>query len=193
MMVQTGYGAVLEQDASAQALDAQCFYNVCVYPSSEMKSDHITVNPLVFLFMLLGTFLFTSLVFWVYDRLVTHWHTIVKTKAIQSSTVVSELFPEKVRECLYNKDATTAGATKKNEKSILRCNSISSIDDDSYVVNGDMPIADLYPECTVHFADIVGFTSRSSSRTPTQVFKLLETLYATFDKHAPCCKGKFQL
>eukprot|EP00977_Amphora_coffeiformis_P016683 scaffold5233_cov178-Amphora_coffeaeformis.AAC.3 len=44
--------------------------------------------------------------------------------------------------------------------------------------------ADLYPECTVLFADIVGFTSWSALHTPAEVFKLLETLYARFDKIA---------
>jgi class 3 adenylate cyclase len=46
------------------------------------------------------------------------------------------------------------------------------------------PIADLYPETTVFFADIAGFTAWSSIRQPTQVFHLLETLYGAFDKIA---------
>jgi hypothetical protein len=43
------------------------------------------------------------------------------------------------------------------------------------------PVADLYPDATVMFADIAGFTSWSSVREPTQVFTLLETLYGAFD------------
>jgi class 3 adenylate cyclase len=46
------------------------------------------------------------------------------------------------------------------------------------------PIADLFPEVTVMFADIGGFTAWSSEREPTQVFKLLETIYHAFDKIA---------
>ena len=34
------------------------------------------------------------------------------------------------------------------------------------------------------FADIVGFTAWSSVREPSQVFTLLETVYATFDETA---------
>jgi class 3 adenylate cyclase len=49
---------------------------------------------------------------------------------------------------------------------------------------GSSPIAELYPETTVLFADIVGFTSWSSARQPTQVFHLLESVFATFDKIA---------
>lgn len=43
------------------------------------------------------------------------------------------------------------------------------------------PIADLFPEATVFFADLAGFTKWSSDRTPVEVFGLLETIYATFD------------
>jgi class 3 adenylate cyclase len=46
------------------------------------------------------------------------------------------------------------------------------------------PIAQTYPETTVLFADIVGFTAWSSLRDPIQVFHLLETLYAGFDELA---------
>jgi class 3 adenylate cyclase len=46
------------------------------------------------------------------------------------------------------------------------------------------PIAKLYPETTVMFADIKGFTKWSASREPTQVFHLLETLYGAFDQLA---------
>merc|ERR1711988_717951 len=48
----------------------------------------------------------------------------------------------------------------------------------------DAPIADLFLNCTVLFADISGFTSWSSERSPSQVFVLLETIYGAFDKIA---------
>ena len=43
------------------------------------------------------------------------------------------------------------------------------------------PIASLYPDTTVMFADIAGFTQWSSMRQPTDVFTLLEALYGAFD------------
>jgi Adenylate and Guanylate cyclase catalytic domain len=43
------------------------------------------------------------------------------------------------------------------------------------------PIAELFPATTVMFADIAGFTAWSSVREPSQVFTLLETVYAAFD------------
>jgi class 3 adenylate cyclase len=46
------------------------------------------------------------------------------------------------------------------------------------------PIADLFPNCTVLFADISGFTAWSSTRDPAQVFILLQTVYQAFDEIA---------
>jgi hypothetical protein len=43
------------------------------------------------------------------------------------------------------------------------------------------PIAGVYENCTVMFADIAGFTSWSSHRDPTEVFTLLETMFNVFD------------
>lgn len=48
----------------------------------------------------------------------------------------------------------------------------------------DSPIADLFSNCTVLFADIQGFTSWSSERSPGQVFVLLENIYGAFDRIA---------
>ena len=45
-------------------------------------------------------------------------------------------------------------------------------------------MADLFPNTTIIFADIVGFTAWSSAREPQQVFTLLETIYAAFDRVA---------
>ena len=44
-------------------------------------------------------------------------------------------------------------------------------------VSTSAPIAELFPNTTVLFADIAGFTAWSSQREPHQVFQLLETLY----------------
>lgn len=151
MRVETGYGSVLNQDTS-NPLDAQCFYNVYVYPSSEMEDDYVTNNPLIFAITLLGTFLFTSLIFLTYDRLVARRHHVVETQAVKSTAVVSSLFPEKVRDRLYEKGSTGPSAgTKKDAK--FFSGEASRVADNSYMVDESMPIADLYPECTVLFAE----------------------------------------
>jgi class 3 adenylate cyclase len=46
------------------------------------------------------------------------------------------------------------------------------------------PIADAFPETTIMFADIVGFTKWSADHEPENVFHLLESLFFEFDKIA---------
>lgn len=46
------------------------------------------------------------------------------------------------------------------------------------------PIADLFPDTTIFFGDLVGFTAWASAREPTSVFRLLETIYYHFDELA---------
>lgn len=45
-------------------------------------------------------------------------------------------------------------------------------------------VTDLYPNTTVFYSQIVGFTAWSSQRAPDQVFELLETVFCEFDEVA---------
>ena len=54
-------------------------------------------------------------------------------------------------------------------------------DPDDQEIIKSKPLADLFPQATVLFADMVGFTAWSSIREPTQVFTLLENIYRAFD------------
>ena len=108
---------------------------------------------MIFAITLLGTFLFTSLIFLTYDRLVARRHHVVETQAVKSTAVVSSLFPEQVRDRLYEKGSTGPSGTKKKENEKFFIGEASKVADDSYKVDDSMPIADLYPECTVLFAE----------------------------------------
>lgn len=48
----------------------------------------------------------------------------------------------------------------------------------------DKPIADLFLDTSIMFADIVGFTKWSTERSPNEVFRLLERLFWEFDELA---------
>jgi hypothetical protein len=49
---------------------------------------------------------------------------------------------------------------------------------------GDEPIADFWPNTTILFSSLSGFSAWSSTREPSQVFTLLETVYGAMDKAA---------
>jgi hypothetical protein len=162
-MVETGYGAFLGKDAipattgtTTSGNDAQCFYNVKVYPSTEMSEDYLTWSPLIFAGGMVAVFLFTALILGLYDRMVSVRHKTVETKAIKSTAVVQSLFPEKVRERLYEEGPSK---DSKSGTSAFRSGRTPTLTDNmENLVDDNMPIADLYPECTVLFADICGFT-----------------------------------
>ena len=82
--------------------------------------------------------------------------------------------------------STTVDELKSFFKSDYKNGSTSEISrdtnrDDFGLLLSSKPIADLFTDTTILFADICGFTAWSSAREPTQVFTLLETIYRAFD------------
>jgi hypothetical protein len=68
-----------------------------------------------------------------------------------------------------------------HQRSLLRSFLEASPGDDAPEMEA---IADFYSESTVMMLDIQGFTAWSSEREPTMVFKLLETIFRSFDEAA---------
>jgi class 3 adenylate cyclase len=168
-----------------------CPWELKVYATQDLQDEFVTTRPLYFMMVVLGIFLFTCLSFIVYDRLVEHRQKKVMATAVRSDNIVSALFPKTFRDALYN-DATE-NKDNDTERGLVKRNFTSEatrdiLQDDSFQDKDQPllgePLAMLYPECTVFFADIAGFTKWSSNRSPTQVFTLLETLYEAMDKLA---------
>jgi class 3 adenylate cyclase len=104
--------------------------------------------------------------------------------AAKSNAIVTSLFPDNIRERLMGQpDTNTKNSSTYHLKSFL-------LDvGDSKGGNGEdgarkasRPLADLFLETTVMFADICGFTAWSSAREPSLVFVLLEYVYGAFDQ-----------
>ena len=151
-----------------------CPYTAHIYASNEMKSQYMTVHGVVYMVIVLLIFAFTSMVFFSYDWFVERRQNRVMSTALRSTAIVSSLFPSTVRDQLY--PAASDIVANGNNMGI----STYDVNVASTAIVGS-PIAQVYPETTVIFADIVGFTSWSATRAPTQVFHLLETVYAGFD------------
>jgi class 3 adenylate cyclase len=152
--------------------NTDCRYDLRVYPSLQFYDEFNTNTPILMTFAVAMVFVFTACMFLVYDRLVERRQKLVLMKATQSTAIVKSLFPKNVRDRMMEE---TIGDSQNNRlKSFLKGD---SKDEDV----GLQPIADLFPHCTVLFADIAGFTAWSSTREPAQVFTLLQTLYQAFD------------
>jgi Adenylate and Guanylate cyclase catalytic domain len=156
-----------------------CPYTLRLYPSDLMKSDFETSNGAIFMVSTICIFGFTSLVFFVYDWKVERRQYRVASSARQSSAIVSSLFPSTVRDQLYETQAGDDKVPKRPWGLPIDAFSTAAATANEWDVNS--AIAQLYADTTVIFMDIVGFTNWSSSRQPTQVFQLLETLFAKFD------------
>ena len=120
-------------------------------------------------------FLFAISVFFMYDFFVERRQTKVMLTATQSSAIVNSLFPANVRDRLMEEQ----NINEKDKKSMAVFQALGHES-----LPHSRPIADLFPEATVMFADIAGFTAWSSVREPSQVFFLLESVYNAFDKIA---------
>ena len=178
---------------------AGCNFKLFMYPSDELHAHYHTSKPGIMTFAVVMVFVVTTAAFATYDCLVERRQEIVMESAAKTNAIVSSLFPKEVRERLF----TSSGSRKKKKASkdkILKAKGglLPSLteapkfrlhsflhDDVDQKNNGEepdsMPIADLFPHCTVIFADIAGFTAWSSVREPSQVFRLLENVYGAFD------------
>jgi class 3 adenylate cyclase len=142
-------------------------------------------------------FLFTSAVFIHYHIFVTRRQAKVEESAARSNAIVTSLFPAQVRDRLLVEQEGQAKNNKNGRRGSLDIVTNSKYgepgrnivvldnNDDEEAVTDKLlrtkPIADLFPNATVMFADICGFTAWSSVREPTQVFTLLEQIYNSFD------------
>jgi hypothetical protein len=158
--------------------DGFCPIVVSVYPSSVTLATYTTTNRLVFTICSVLIFAFTSLVFILYDVSVERRQKKVMTTAVRAETIVKSLFPDVVRDRLFNHDPAERSLSTGKEKSSVGFKLMSSksriqsflADGSDYDASeaGDAgsesspPVADLFPECTVMFADIVGRYKRLS-------------------------------
>jgi hypothetical protein len=160
-------------------------------PSAEFEEVFDSNLPAAFAIVVAAIFLFMTITFLMYDRFVTRRNDKVMGAAVRSTAIVSSLFPSQVRDRLYAGIHTDAGTSTLARTSTARLknfvdkgegDTMDEADSSDDVVLKSQPIADLFPDTTVMFADIAGFTAWSSVREPSQVFTLLETVYRAFDR-----------
>jgi hypothetical protein len=155
-----------------------CTVGIRVYPSPEFVYSINNKQPIYMAVTVLIVFSFTILVFIIYDRMVEYRQQLILEKAIQSTMLVTSLFPKAYADRLLQQSSTSsANGSSSYASNNKRLKSFLVGDNDM----NEQPIADLYPFATVLFADLAGFTAWSSTREPVQVFVLLQKLYQTFD------------
>jgi class 3 adenylate cyclase len=130
--------------------------------------------------------------FLIFDQRVFSRQQQLIDTATKQNAIVSSLFPKSIQKQLME-DMETPEGSKKNNKSgtaHLRTYLMEEATGAKQQKKGSdaalpsKPIADLFPDTTIMFADIAGFTAWSSVREPSQVFTLLESIYKEFDSIA---------
>ncbi|KAG7356994.1 3'5'-cyclic nucleotide phosphodiesterase [Nitzschia inconspicua] len=147
-----------------------CRYRFHVFGTKQFQDEYISNKPWIFAIVTASVFLFTSVVFLIYDMAVAQRQRKVVERANRTSAIVSSLFPTNVRDRLYRE----AGHSKKAGDIAMR---VSKMRMQSFLNEGSEetsvasePIADLFPMATVMFLDIAGFTSRiESSGMPRKI------------------------
>lgn len=186
-----------KQDSNATS-PTSCHLVVRISPSVEFLVQMESNGPLIFTMVIAGVFVVTGLIFLAYIYLVSNRQSKVMAIAQSTSAIVASLFPATVRDQIMKNAEEEVNLRmsqkKESKKALLRVSrrggdrgeSLRQLQKQRSMqkVTRSKPIADLIPEATVLFADIVGFTAWSSVREPTQVFELLETVYHSFDSIA---------
>lgn len=160
-----------------------CPHTLHIYPSRNFEAAYVTNQRWMFAGVVVLAFAVTAMILLAYDITVTRRQNKTMKTAIKTEIFVASLFPQGVRDRLME-DALQRdndGDGKNGKKKAFLAKQASE-----KVSNGSssLPIADFFPEATLLFMDISGFTAWSSTREPFQVFELLETLFTSFDKLA---------
>eukprot|EP00980_Cylindrotheca_fusiformis_P015485 scaffold4363_cov125-Cylindrotheca_fusiformis.AAC.5 len=166
---------VVDDDAATAKLpDGVCVPKLTLdlYPTEEFEASFQTSKPKLYTVVVVAIFAFTSFVFLLYDYLVGRRQRKFMFRIKRQDQIVSNVFPAAIRDRLYEGDQK---GTKDDGLFDPLCSGVGA---------RGAPLADLFLETTIVFADIAGFTAWSSAREPAQVFILLETIYGEFDKLA---------
>lgn len=164
--------------------DKFCPFEISVYPSETTKNQHISKTPIYFAVVTVIIFAVTALTFITYDFWVERRQKVVMETAMTTTKLVSSLFPDVViNQMLPSLDEVSISGDSQPKKLQSFLNHRKS-ESEAEHARPSKPIAELFPDTTVYFADIAGFTAWSSVREPSHVFVLLETLYGSFDKIA---------
>ena len=177
-----------------------CRYRISIAPSMEMYNNYasswsrsLIVGAILTIFTLFLTFL-------AYDVKSTVQHNTVRHKFSSFYVIVEALFPRVVLdrvvdEAINLKQNIMSSSYSTNRKPptnemvladrtfyLADCNVTVPVENWETVTL--KPIYNTFPQTSIAFMDIAGFTKWCSQHDPEQVFKLLETTFQIFDQIA---------
>lgn len=134
-----------------------------IYPSRKFEQAYTTDNPKTFAVTVAITFGVVIIVFYVYDAFVQRRNNKLVESNARSNEIVASMFPGQIRDQLLqqgnknnNRNATSGRSSGRisyaNLKSALAAGDMEGNE------SANKPLADLFVNTTVLFADLAGFT-----------------------------------
>jgi len=155
--------------------------SLLLYPSNEFKDAYISQRRYWYTATVVAIFIFTMSVFLLFDWAVRRRQAKVLNRVYTQDRIVSNLFPGNIKAQLYGNNEGDNISVMHSVCSQSKRNLFDKDLENPELYRGK-PVANLHLQTSVIFADISGFTAWASTREPTQVLRLLETLYGAFDK-----------
>jgi Adenylate and Guanylate cyclase catalytic domain len=174
------------------ATPGHCVYTYSLYFSDAFRSKGESNLAVITTTLIAVIFALMAFALAMYDRFVQRRNDKIVRAAVTSHAFLSTLFPSQVKKRLLaeNEQANDPDSSvPRRKRAAVRLASggaANDEDDETVPLSGysSKPIADLFTETTILFADLAGFSAWSSVREPSQVFMLLETLFRSFDEIA---------
>lgn len=174
------YGLVNRSDLTGRLY---CKHEIIVYPTGTYQSSYTSYSAVLFTATISAVMFISVLLFLSYDYIMRRQQSKVLGEAERSNAIVASLFPGKVARRLFMDQSHHSSVNDLSEGRSTHSVNLRNFMNkgDFKVADASRPIAELFPEATVMFADIAGFTAWSSIREPSQVFTLLESIFQSFD------------
>jgi hypothetical protein len=137
-----------------------CEYDLRIFPTKEMEDVYTSNKPILYTLVVVLVFVFTAMVFVLYDCLVQRRQDKVMATAKRTNDIVSSLFPSNVRDRILKDAEEQAEQDMQNKKGFFGAapkNQLKNfLDDEGNAGNSSgqafdtKPIADLFP----HYSDV---------------------------------------
>ena len=130
-----------------------------MYPSDTFKASYDSNTPEIYAAVVAITFACVAIVFFVYDLFVFKRNENLVNKAAQTMNIVNSIFPGNIRDRIMDEKQEQQEMRQRKSKG----GKLKAFMKDGSTADGHRgarkPLADLFLETTICFADISNFTA----------------------------------
>lgn len=133
-----------------------CHYAIYVYPTADFEKEFKDNYPLILTLISSTVFLAIAIAFFMYDSFVQRRNSKIVTAAAESNAVVLSLFPAHIRDQILNNNRRESSSSTRSNRRLKGFLDANSTDESRRAMEplDTKPIADLFLETTVMFADV---------------------------------------